>query len=487
MTMSAATRPTPQPKPKGSGGWLRRISPFLFAHKRNVALAFGVAVVGQAVTALAPLISKTIIDDVIVANRRPLAPWLGMLVASGLFGFAMSFVRRYAGGRVALDVQFDLRNAVYERLQRLDFASHDKMQTGQLVSRASSDTALIQGLLSFLPIMLGNVVLLVVALVVMFVLSPQLTLVALLAIPAMLFVAMRLRKTIFPASWDAQQRAAEVAGVVDEAVTGVRVVKGFGQETARARRPRGRGSRPLPVTGATRPAHRPLHADHAVDPGARTGRGARLRRVARASTATCRSAHCSRSRRTSCSWSAPVRMFAMLLALGQQARAGAERILDILDANPLITEQPDAPGLVRGEGRVVLRQRHLRLHGQRSGATRLHPRRRAGRNGGAGRRQRLGQVDRGPAASPLLRRRRRDHHDRRRRRPRRHARFTAQKRRRGLRRPVPVLRFPASQHRLRRTRRHRRRDRSGRPRRRSRHVHPRLARTATTPSSANAD
>src|SRR5258707_4717420 len=64
----------------------------------------------------------------------------------------------------------------------------------------------------------------------MFVLSPALTLVALVAIPLLLVVALRLRTTIFPASWDAQQRAGEVAGVVDEAVTGVRVVKGFGQE-----------------------------------------------------------------------------------------------------------------------------------------------------------------------------------------------------------------------------------------------------------------
>src|SRR5262249_42086400 len=132
--------------------------------------------------------------------------------------------------RVALDVQFDLRNAVYERLQRLDFASHDNLQTGQLVSRASSDVGLIQGLLAFMPIMFGNFVMLLISLCVMLWLSPPLTLVALVALPVMLVVALRLRTTIFPASWDAQQRSGEVAGVVDEAVVGVRVVKGFGQE-----------------------------------------------------------------------------------------------------------------------------------------------------------------------------------------------------------------------------------------------------------------
>src|SRR5258706_7698083 len=127
----AADRPTPEPAPPGTGGWLRRLLPFLMAHKRSVAIAFGVSIVVQVVAALTPLAEKTIVDDVIVNHRSPLAPWLAILIAAGLFGFGAAFVRRYVGGRVSLDVQYDLRNAVYERLQRLDFASHDQMQTGQ--------------------------------------------------------------------------------------------------------------------------------------------------------------------------------------------------------------------------------------------------------------------------------------------------------------------------------------------------------------------
>ena len=70
----------------------------------------------------------------------------------------------------------------------------------------------------------------VLSLGIMAVLSPLLTVVSLVVVPVILWIAVRLRNTVFPASWDAQQRAAEVAGVVDEAVSGVRVVKGFGQE-----------------------------------------------------------------------------------------------------------------------------------------------------------------------------------------------------------------------------------------------------------------
>ncbi|MEY2426818.1 MAG: ATP-binding cassette, subfamily bacterial, partial [Actinomycetota bacterium] len=352
MSIAAHARPTPEPAPKDAGGWIRRMAPFLLAHKRNVITAFGAAVIGQGLTALAPLWSKTIIDDVIIHHRRPLAPWMILLIATGVVSFGLAFVRRYAGGRVALDVQYDLRNAVYERLQRLDFASHDNLQTGQLVSRASSDTALINGMLTFLPIMLGNLVLLIVALVVMTTTSVQLTGVALLAIPLMFVVAMRLRQAIFPASWHAQQRAAEVAGVVDESVTGVRIVKGFGQE-----------QRELDDLAAV---SRDLYASRV-----------RLNRLQARYTPMMQSIpvlsqvavlgfggwlalHGQLSLGAFTAFSsylvqlvAPVRMFAQLLAIGQQARAGAERLLDILDANPTITEKPDAPALARGAGHVV--------------------------------------------------------------------------------------------------------------------------------------
>ena len=107
--------------------------------------------------------------------------------------FIGAYVRRYVGGRVALDVQYDLRTSIFERLQRLDLAGHDRMRTGQLVSRASSDVGLLQGILSFLPITAGNLVTLIVSVVVMAVLSPILTAVALVAVPALLIVMVRLR------------------------------------------------------------------------------------------------------------------------------------------------------------------------------------------------------------------------------------------------------------------------------------------------------
>ena len=331
-------------------GWIRRLLPFVLAHKRNLFLAFGAALVGQGVTGLLPVIEKVLIDDVVVGRRRPLAPWIALLVGAAAVRFGLAFVRRFYGGRIALDVQYDIRNAIYDRLQRLDFARHDEMETGQLVSRANSDVTLLHGLFSFLPLASGNFVLLLVALVVMLVLSPLLTLLALVVVPIAAMITLRLRTTMFPAAWDSQQRTAEVAGVVDEAVSGVRVVKGFGQEDRELQRL---------VDVAT-----DLYASRvrtvriqsnfvAVDALPLLGQvvvllvGGRLVMTGDITLGTLLAFSSYLVQLM-----APARMFAVMLAVAQLARAGTERIFEILDANPDVTEQPDAPELPPVEGLV---------------------------------------------------------------------------------------------------------------------------------------
>jgi len=333
-------------------GWIRRLRPYLAAHRRDAFLAFAAAVLGLTVSAFTPVIEKIIVDDVVLGRSQPLAPWLGLLVVAGLFRFAAAHVRRFVGGRVALAVQFDLRNDIYERLQRLDFARHDDFQTGQLVSRAGSDVALVQGLLAFLPLMSGNLVMLVVSLAIMVVLSPLLTLVTLVVVPLILVVALRLRTTVFPATWDAQQRAAGVAGVVDEAVTGVRVVKGFGQEQRELERltqtsedlfaSRLRAVRIQARFGSA------LQAIPALGQVAVLAFGGWLAIEGRLSLGTLLafSAYL-------LEFVAPVRMLSALTVVAQQARAGSERIFELLDSTPVVVERPDARPLPTVAGDVV--------------------------------------------------------------------------------------------------------------------------------------
>ncbi|GAC1599940.1 MAG: ABC transporter ATP-binding protein [Acidimicrobiales bacterium] len=341
------------PAPPGSGGWVRRLMPYLLAHRRDATIAFGVSVLGVGlVQGATPWVIRHIIDNVLVAHREMLAPWLTVLVVFGVVNFASGYVRRFFGGRVSLDVQYDLRNSIYERLQRLDFASHDDLQTGQLVSRASSDVALIQGLLSFTPVMVGNLVQLVVSFAFMLWFSPPLTLVALAAVPALLVVALRLRSTIFPSSWDNQQWTGEVAGVVDEAVSGVRVVKAFGQEQRELERltqvSRSLFSSRMRTVRLQARFTPTMAAIPALAQVAVLGFGGWLAIHHRISLGTFLAFSSYMVQLV-----APVRMFAAVLAVGQQARAGAQRILDLLDANPLVIEAPTAVALPSVVGEVT--------------------------------------------------------------------------------------------------------------------------------------
>ncbi|MDQ1431168.1 MAG: ATP-binding cassette, subfamily bacterial, partial [Actinomycetota bacterium] len=302
-------------------------------------------------TVVIPLIERAVIDNVIVTPKHALWPLLALLIGLGALNFVLSYLRRFVGGRFAFDVQHDMRTAIYERLQRLDFARHDQLPTGQIVSRASSDLGLVQSLLSFLPLATGNVVLLFLSLIVMLVLSPLLTVIVLATVPALLFVSLKLRQTMFPAQWDSLQRAGEVAGVVDEAVNGVRVVKGFGQEDREL----------AGLTDAARGLYRSrvrtvrLQARYASALQAIPALG----QVGVLALGGWLALHGQISIGTFLAFStylvqllAPVRMFAGMVAVAQQARAGTERIFELLDSNPLVTERPDAPPLQPKTARI---------------------------------------------------------------------------------------------------------------------------------------
>ena len=329
---------------------MRRLWPFLAEHKRDVFIALAASVVGQVANGIAPVVQKVIVDDSIVAQNRPVGPLLAVLVGLSLITFGLAFVRRWVGGRVSLGVQHDLRTSLFDRLMRLDFAGHDRLRTGQLVSRASSDLGLIQQLLAFLPLMLGNIVLVIVSLVAMVILSPPLTLVMLAALPLMAITALKLRRTVFPATWEAQQRAGEVAGVVDEAVTGVRIVKGFGAENREIER-LGAASTSLyrsrvrlvrlQAKATSQLAAIPAFAQVVV---LALGGWLAMRGHLSLGTFLAFSTYLVQL-------VAPIRMMALVVAAAQQARAGSERILEILDVNADVVDRPGARPLdaVAGE------------------------------------------------------------------------------------------------------------------------------------------
>lgn len=183
------------------------------------------------IAAAVPLVIRQVVDEMLTASdREAVGTWVWSLIGLALLRYQLSYLSRYRAGRLCLEVAHDLRVDFFTALGRLDGAAQDRMVTGQVISRATSDLSLVQGLLSVMPLMAGNILLLVVSLLVMVVLSPVLTSITLVTVPALWWVADRSRRRLFAANRSAQQLAGDLISRLDHAITGVRVVKGFGQE-----------------------------------------------------------------------------------------------------------------------------------------------------------------------------------------------------------------------------------------------------------------
>jgi ATP-binding cassette, subfamily B, bacterial len=346
--------PTSAPK----SHWVRRLWGYMLRHRRDMVLSLAGAVLGSACLTLVPLVERQIVDGVILSHQSALWPWLVLLIVLAGAAFGCAYLRRYRGGRVALAVQYDMRNDMHDHLQSMDFDNLDRMPTGQLVARANSDSTLVQGLLSFFPIMSGNVLLMLLSLGVMIYLSPLLATVSVIVAPALLLISYRMRWRIFPATWDGQQREGDVAQIVDEDVNGVRVVKAFGQEHRELERVSdasvklyGSQMRAVRLQSRYQPL---LEAIPTIGQVAILAFGGWLALHHEITLGTFLAFSTYIAQLMS-----PARQLAGVLTIGQQARAGVERIFQLLDLKPTIADDPDAVDLPTLRGAIDFSDVHF--------------------------------------------------------------------------------------------------------------------------------
>ncbi|MHB1891192.1 MAG: ABC transporter ATP-binding protein, partial [Acidimicrobiales bacterium] len=328
-----------------------RVVAFLKPYRGRLAIALAASAVSMGALSLVPLVQREVIDGSILAHNSPLDLWIVVMLGIGAVRFATTLLRRFVGGRVSYDVQLDARNALYGHLQSLDMAVHDGLRTGQLVSRANSDLGLLQQLLAWGPMVMGSVLQAVISLAIMAALSPPLFVIALAVPVATFFSARSLGSSVFPSSWDAQQKEAELTTVVEESTTGVRVVKAFGREEGQV--------------GRFVEAARRLYGSRLRNIRLRAQMTARLQSIPSfgllgvLALGGWLAMHGQVSIGTLAAFatymtqlSAPARMLAGILTVGQQARAGVERIGEILDLEPTLVEEPGARPIGPVEGSV---------------------------------------------------------------------------------------------------------------------------------------
>jgi ATP-binding cassette subfamily B protein len=208
-----------------------RLLAFLRPYKRSLFVSIALAIASQAAALGAIFLTRSIVAA-LNSKRLDELPWLvGLVVALGI-GRALALAgRRLIAGKQALDVEMDVRQAVYAKLVRLSFGFYDRHQTGQLMSRATVDLQAVRFFLGYGLIFFFQHVFTIVGVgIVVFLISWKLALIVLSIAPLLIVVAYRYSHVSHPLLRDVQQKMADVATVAQENIVGVHVVKAFARE-----------------------------------------------------------------------------------------------------------------------------------------------------------------------------------------------------------------------------------------------------------------
>ncbi len=337
--------------PDQSLPWLRRALPIMRAHKGIFLTSLILSFVGLVLQVQIPNLLNHAIDNSIQHHGVPLSHYVWWIVGLGLVGGAMGYVARLFLFETAYNIEYDLRNIIYEHLTRMSFSFYDRVQSGQLISRANSDIRSVQMYMTFAPLILVQCSIAVVAFIFMLSIDVPLAFVAMATMPFVYVTGVRMRRSMFPVSWIIQSRLADVATIVDENVNGVRVVKSFAAEQQQLRALSGAAERVqwgyikdadlrarftplvqnLPQLGLALVllfgGYMVIHGELGI--GAILAFNAYLLML-----------------------QAPFMMLGMLIMMGQRAAASAGRIYEIIDEQPTVSDRSGAVDLVDCRGDV---------------------------------------------------------------------------------------------------------------------------------------
>ncbi len=211
---------------------LFRLLGFVRPHKRLLAWAFAALIFSTALQLALPRLLGESIDRVLESGEFGFLVYAGVaMVLIAAFRGVFAYYENYLREALAQHVTYDIRNALYNHLQRMSFAYHDEQQTGQLMSRATADVEALRFFVSMGIVRMSYLILLTIAIgALLLTIHWPLALICLLFLPIVIirgiYIAGKLR-----AIWTrAQERTAELGAVLQENLTGMKVVKVFARD-----------------------------------------------------------------------------------------------------------------------------------------------------------------------------------------------------------------------------------------------------------------
>lgn len=273
---------------------------------------------------------------------------LAFAVGSGLSRFGLTYASESLGQKVA----YDLRNAIYGNVQRLSYAYHDTVQTGQIMSRATEDVEAVRLFVSFASLRLLMIAgMLGFGIAGMFYFDWRLALISLATMPIIIWRSVRISTIMRPLWMLIQRSQARLAEIADEGLGGIRVVKAFSREPLEAEKfAKASGTtRDLQLSQAiTMAKHAPLMQGlFIVQMGVTVSVGALF-----ISQGSINAGVVTAFLLWLTMLQMPVRMLGFMITMFSRAIAAGERVFEVLDTQSAVQEKDDATDLTDPSGHV---------------------------------------------------------------------------------------------------------------------------------------
>ena len=273
---------------------------------------------------------------------------LAFAVGSGMSRFGLTYASESLGQKVA----YDLRNKLYGNVQRLSYAYHDNVQTGQIMSRATEDVEAVRMFVSFASLRLLMIAgMLGFGIGGMFYFDWRLALISLATMPIIIWRSIRISTIMRPLWLLIQRSQARLAEIADEGLGGIRVVKAFSREPLEAEKfSKASGvTRDLQLNQAiTMAKHAPLmQGIFIAQMGVTVSIGALF-----ISQGTINAGVVTAFLLWLTMLQMPVRMLGFMITMFSRAVAAGERVFEVLDTQSAVQEKEDALDLVDARGHV---------------------------------------------------------------------------------------------------------------------------------------
>lgn len=214
------------------GSPFRRLFPFILRYRRQFILGLVCVVLSSTFQLLAPWVLRFAIDDLTLGvTRRKLIAYAGLILGVACVRAVFQFLMRRIIIGASREIEYDIRNAFFTRLQQMPLGYYQARRTGDLMSRATNDLNAVRMMIGPAVMYSASTILIfAVAIVLMVSIDPRLTLIALIPLPMVSVSVKYFGSAIHKRFESIQAQLADLSAVVQEALAGVRVVRAYNQE-----------------------------------------------------------------------------------------------------------------------------------------------------------------------------------------------------------------------------------------------------------------